>query len=400
MATQVLTNSEEFRISITFDVEGLDDTQLMDVTIKEIVMAESLLTPGLQTAITLQSFIYSVPKKNLDLFKNKIIKINMKNAAKSMDLSQTLYRLDNRKFIGSNVGKNEEYILHACDQSLLNDAKSLVSKSWKCTSPSDIVTYVLTNCAGVPADKLDVEKSSPNRDYIAENIHPFRVVAQQADVALAGDDPSFVHYMTYEKLGTHKFKSLKTLAGAKSKITFKYSESGYDSGMNDNNAAIAFSFPTDFDLLSDILNGINEAGQNKNTVSTVNPVSKSASQYGNSDNGCGLGGFNYKTAVTNKGTADQQNSCDNDVESHLLKRMARMGLIERDKIALRILVPWNPDIHAGDIFTLEWKNPDTKEDIYGAGDYLVVHLTHRIGHGGVGVTSIDAVAQTVGGGVV
>ena len=140
--------------------------------------------------------------------------------------NQKIYRLDNREFMPINVGATEEFSLHACDQSLLNDAKSLVSKSWKCESPDTIVKYVLQSCAGVR--NLDVQSSQPSRDYIAENIHPFQVVVQQANVALDGDDPSFVHYMTYKNNGTHHFRSLKSLCkGAPSgNKTFYYSDSG------------------------------------------------------------------------------------------------------------------------------------------------------------------------------
>jgi hypothetical protein len=399
MTTEVLAPEETGRIKITFEVD-VPPEQLEDVTVAEIMLAESLLTPGLQTAITMKSFIYSPTPKDLDKFKNKTLKVKMESFdGPTMEIEQTIYRLDNRRFLGSNVSKTEEYILHACDQSLLNDAKSLVSKSWKCTAPSEIVEYVLKNCCGVEKDKMDVEKAEPSRDYIAENIHPFRVVAQQANVALKDDDPSFVHFMTYKNKGTHVFKSLKTMSKADSKHTFKYSESGGAGGINNQSCAIGFSFPTDFDLLSDILNGINEKGEDKNTLSTTNPVSKSVSQQGNEDNGCGLGGFNYKTAVTNKGTAQAQNSCEDNVEKHLLKRMARMGLIERDKIALRLLAPWSPDLHAGDIITLDWKQTDGTP-VYGDGNYMIVNLTHRIGYMGVGVTSLDCVAQTVGGGIV
>jgi hypothetical protein len=54
-----------------------------------------------------------------------------------------------------------------------------------------VVSDVLVNCAG--AINPDIEPSLPARDYIAENIHPFQVVNQQAEVALAGgNDPSFL----------------------------------------------------------------------------------------------------------------------------------------------------------------------------------------------------------------
>jgi len=308
--------------------------------------------------------------------------------------------MDNRKFIGNNVSNNEEFTLHACDQSLLNDAKSLVSKSWKCIPPSDIVRHVLGSCVGV--QKMDIESSSPARDYIAENIHPFQVISQQAQVALAaGNDPSFVHFMTYRNLGTHHFKSLKSMASQQPVMEFNYSESGDVTGYGNPFAALGFSFPCDFDVLSDVLNGINESGQDKNTLTTVNPRDKSFSQLGNQGSGCGLGGFNYKTSATNKNSAKEQNSCPSEVETYMLKRQARMGLLERDKVALRISVPWNPIIHAGDVIQLKWKSKeDGQTDVYGAGTYLVASLMHKILNGGFSVLVLDCVASTVGRGEV
>ena len=109
-----------------------------------------------------------------------------------------------------------------------------------------------------------------------------------------------------------------------------------------------------------------------------------------------------KEAMSNSDSAKNRDSCNLDVETHLVKRQARMSLLERDKIALRIVVPWNPMMHAGKIITLEWKNKseDGKEgrDIYGHGDYLILNMTHTIRYGGFSTTTMDCVAQTVGGG--
>ena len=161
---------------------------------------------------------------------------------------------------------------------------------------------------------------------------------------------------------------------------------------------IDFSFPCDFDLLSDILNGIDEQGKNQNSVSTSDPTKKLFSMVGGGE---GLGQFNAKEAISNKESTKDTDSCNLDVETHLLKRQARMGLLEKDKIALRIVVPWNPKLHAGSVIKLTWKNKiDDKKPVYGAGEYLVVNMTHTIRYGGFSTTSMDCVSQTVGKGEV
>ena len=53
-----------------FDIQGAGNN-LDQVTIKEINLGESLLTPGLQTAVVCQNSIYIPPGKDFDSFKNK-----------------------------------------------------------------------------------------------------------------------------------------------------------------------------------------------------------------------------------------------------------------------------------------------------------------------------------------
>lgn len=380
-------------------VEGADN-ELQQTTIKEIVLAEHITTPGLQTSVTIQSAIYQPLSKNLDNFKNKGLSFSLSSRTGTLAVSQQVYRLDNRYMMPVNVGQTEEYTLHACDPSTLNDAQDLVSKSWKCVTPNQVVSHILNQCLSV--NQSDVESCGPARDYIAENIHPFQVIAQQCNVALNGDDPSFTHYMTYEQGGTHKFKSLKSLCEASSVFTIKHGETGAaGGGYQSPDVALAFSFPCDFDYLSDLLNGLDENGQNTNTLGVWNPVAKSFSLLGAGMgmDSCGIGGSNYKVALTNTGTDKDQDSCLIDVESHLLKRQARMALLEKDKIALRVAIPWNPNIHVGNVITLQWKNKNSEgTDVYGAGDYLVTGMQHSIRLGGFSTTTLECVSKTVGQG--
>lgn len=379
------------------------------ITCKEVTTTESLLTPGLQTSATFQSQIYKNSTfKNWDVTKNQLMSIDMRDGfGNRMQLAQTIYRLDNREFMPVNIGQTEEMTFHACDISLLKDAKTLVSKSWKCTPPSQIVDYVLSSCIG--AYQTDIQSAQPSRDYIAEMIHPFQVIQQQANVALDGDDPSFVHYMTYGNGAswqpTHHFKSLKNLCNQGSRYTYYHSEVGVREqvGYNDigsRRAAIHFMFPCDYDLLSDLLNGLDENGQNINSGSFINPADSTGSYLNGRMTGCIQNG-NFKQSLTNKGTAQQMNGCETDVEKHLLRRQARMGLLEKDKVAFRLIAPWNPNLHAGDIITFEWKDKgQNTQMLYGSGDYLIASLTHRVQMGGYSTTTFDCVSKTVGQGIV
>jgi hypothetical protein len=322
----------------------------------------------------------------------------------TFEINQTVYRIDNRKLINNNT---EEFVIHACDQSQLEDAAKLVSKSWKCAMPSDIVRYALGGCAGVK--NLDIEESDPARDYIAENIHPFQVVSQQANYALAEDnDPSFLHYMTYldrnTNGGVHHFRSLKSLSEQDVKYRYRYNE-GSDAYANPM-SVLTYSFPCDFDLLSDILNGIDADGKNVNSIMLINMLSKtfsllSGSESEGSDAGCGNGAAVMKAAISNQNSAKDQDSCPDYAKEYLLKRQARMGLLERDKITLRMTVPYNPNLHAGNIIQLDLMNREAAKvgmsvKNYGSGRYMILHMFHRITQGGYSTTEIDCVSQTVG----
>lgn len=386
-------------------VEGFDiggGSNLESVTIKEIMMSENLLTPGLQTFVRLHSTIYKPPGKDFNQWKNQDMTFSLigPKGAGQLDVNQKVYRLEDRHFMPTNVGVTEEMTVHACDESTLQDAQTLISKSWKCTQPSDVVNHVLSKCLKVKNKQVD--DAQPARDYIAENIHPLQVIAQQANVALDGDDPSFVHFMTYEDKGKHYFRSLKSMTKGGAEFTYMQADVEEQTGYDNIMYAINFSFPCDFDYLSDLLNGLDENGKDKNTGYVFNPVMKAGQILGVSgmQDECGIGGFNYKEGLSNKASAQQQNSCNLDTETHLLKRQARMGLLERDKIALRITVPCNLNLHVGKILKLVWKNKFSGADVFGAGEYLIASMTHNIKLGGFSVTTMDCVATSVGSGVV
>lgn len=384
---------------------GISGQKFNDITVKEIVLGESLLTPGLQTSVTLQSWVYSNPQKIWMDYKDTNITISMADgtglASRQMYINQRLYRIDNRE-MDSNVGQTETLTLHACDPTLLNDAQSLISKSWKCTMPSEVVSYALRSCAGAINEPKITKNTGPARDYIAENIHPFQVVAQQANVALyKGDDPSFLHYMTYEGMspnigqGTHYFKSLGEMITQSPVATYLNSEAQGD--LYNLTKAVSFSFPCVFDHLSDLLNGVGIG----NSLSTINPKTQDANLLGGSIGGCGIGQGNHKTAVTNSGTAEQQNSCNLGVEQYLLLRQARMALLEKDKIALRMVVPFNSNLHVGQMIGFSWvyKSGDSVRadtPVYGSGSYIIVALKHNIQLGGFASTTLDCITDLTG----
>lgn len=410
--------SNDPTLQVTAEI-SLGGITFPDVTVKEVIVGESLLNPSAHVAVTLQSAIYTpqsqeaaffniMKNKDWNQLRDQAMKLYIHDAnpnnMREMRVMQTIYRIDNRHFSNLNTGQVENLTVHSIDESILNDAERLMHGSWKCDTPTKVVKAALQE---IGVDNMsEIYDSGPARPYVAEYIHPLQVIQQQANVAMDGDDPSFLHYMTIKDStgeNIHHFKPLSKMFkgtaydiyAADTAITggTAFSQKINSSIYGKSQIAVTFSFPCDFDLLSDLLNGVNRSGQTVNAVATTNFLS-------------GIFDFaggdiaqiaNRFFSTTNLGSAQQQNTCETDVEKHLQKRQARMGLLDKDKIALRITVPWSPWLHAGDMINFHWYNRyNQSEELYGSGKYLIAHLTHNIQYGGYAVTNLDCIANTFG----
>jgi hypothetical protein len=405
------SNDPRALVSATVNLGGTFE----DVTVKEVVIGESLLNPSAHTVVTLQSAMYTAPQ-NWDLLRCQPITISISDDNKSagnprtMLINQHVYRCDNRKFTSLNTGQVEELSLHSIDNAILKDAETIFEKSWKCSSPGAIVSEALQKI-GVNRVVFSQGTTGPGRPYVAESIHPLQVVQQQASVALwNGDDPSYVHYNTIDQnsgQNIHHFRSLGELMSSKHEPYHLFAAdtaitggTSFSDAFNDKTfaplpmrIAVSFNFPCDYDVLSDVLNGINCGGKYINDVKTFNLADGSF----NSAMGALSTAGNIFKSLTNSGTAKQQNSCETNVEKYLLKRQARMGLLDRNKIALRITIPWSPWLHVGQMVHFHWYNRyDPSLEQYGSGKYMILHMTHNIQFGGYAVTNLDCIANTYG----
>ena len=378
-----------------------------DATVKEVIIGESLLNPSAHAAVTIQSAIYTTPK-NWDQYRCQPIDLYISDQLgdRTMRVSQQIYRCDNRRFANFNTGQIEELTLHSIDNSILKDAQTIWDKSWKCSTPSQIVREALQK---IGASSTYVDDAGPARPYAAESIHPLQVIQQQSNVALFnGNDPSFLHYMTIDEnsgQNRHHFTALTRLAGQSAPYEIYASDTaitgnrGFNEGPFDNyRVAVTFSFPCDYDVLTDIMNGISCDGVNLNSSFTFNYVNGVFDAVNK-----GMDIANKFIAMTNLGTSDQQGAggsgCETAVEKYLHLRQARMALLDRDKIALRITVPWSPWLHVGNKIKFIWINrfdPAQSQILYGSREYIIAHLTHNIQFGGYAVTNLDCIANTFG----
>jgi hypothetical protein len=65
-------SDEDVDIHTNFDVgfSGVSDSLAQQTTVEEVILGESLLTPGLQTSVRVHSSIHELPVKNLDEYKD------------------------------------------------------------------------------------------------------------------------------------------------------------------------------------------------------------------------------------------------------------------------------------------------------------------------------------------
>lgn len=387
---------------------GTDTTTLEELSVIEVNLSESLLTPGLQTQVIVQARLNGPTPRDINQFYDKSISIVAERPIlaeyglkSKFATNQKIYRVSNRTRISYEV---EQFEINACNPTLIEDAKIWVSKSWKAATPSTVVSDMFTQC--LSPQNYVVESSGTPRDYIAENIHPFQVIQQQAEVALTTSamDPSFVHFMTYQNeagddIPTHNFRSLTSMASATPIFEFTYSaKAAADLNYANPGDVMSMSFPCDFDLLSDVLNGYDESGNPIFSLITWNPYNATASIYGRGLTRCG---GTSASSITNMGTASDQSTTNTNVEEYLLKRKPRMALLDQDKVALRLTVAFNPNLNVGKVISLKLPHPtETNQFLYGTGEYLISALTHNIKMGGLGTTVIDCVAETVAAGFV
>lgn len=374
-------------------IDGVSAHMLKDQTFTEVSLTESLLSPALLTVIHLQDVVMTNPMKNYDEYKGKNFLLSAANPnlpGFQLDVNNVIYRLAERKPFDRNI---ENYKLYATDKTLLLNHTVRISKQYQKQTPSAIVQDALGK---ISPSAIKVEQTTPVRDYVARNVHPFEVIYDQANYALArGNDPSLLHYMTYENGGTHHFRSIKELTSQGVVAKYRWEDKGFGEVMKHTYNILSFEFPCEFDLLSDIMNGV---GKNMASSVGINTVKGNFNSYG-TNGAAPLGAGIAGSVFSNRGAEDH--SATTQFEKPQQYRAARMALLQPDRISLKIAVPYNPTLHAGNMINVTFPTKEQGVEFeFGSGDYMIVSLTHDLRVGGYGLTAMDLVARTVGSGVV
>ena len=146
-SVESFVNNDLHLVRVTGSVGG---KQWPDITTKELVLGESLLNPGLMASITFHSMVYGEFNKVYMDLKNTDLSLNLYDGhGNRMSVSEMkIYRMDNRSMMPLNMGRTEEFTVHATHFTLLEDAKHVMSKKWTCATPDSIVLAI---CSGMPA---------------------------------------------------------------------------------------------------------------------------------------------------------------------------------------------------------------------------------------------------------
>ena len=110
MATNPLDNNAQInnpKNMVQAEV-SLGGEQPKDVTVKEVIIGESLLNPSAHVAVTLQSAMYFA-EKNWDALRGQALGLYVYDRDKSreMNVNMTTYRCDNRHFSTLNTRSEE-----------------------------------------------------------------------------------------------------------------------------------------------------------------------------------------------------------------------------------------------------------------------------------------------------
>ena len=102
----------ETKVDFAVGFNDVNDENTREISVREVTLGESLLTPGLQTSVLVNSFLHASPdsegkagpSKNFDDFKNKMMEIAIvRPILEKFDMeskllvAQRIYRISDRK---------------------------------------------------------------------------------------------------------------------------------------------------------------------------------------------------------------------------------------------------------------------------------------------------------------
>lgn len=320
-----------------------------------------------------------------------------------------VYKVGKRKLEGTMF--KESYVLYFCSEELLLSEQYKISKRYKDSLISDIVSDVLTNYLKVPSNKSGtIEATYGKYDFIIPTLKPFDAINFVTNYARPNPQNPGADMLFYEDKNGFQYRSLQSLMKQTSYYTYTYKPKNIDSkDLNtDVHNVLTYEFLDSFDTL----NGIT-SGTFANQLISLNPLTRTKkitnfdytvysrqakllNSHGIIDDSTNRKGDNLGQASqsmlklifsnfdseSNSYVAGVPGASGNDIyaETFIPYRTAQLGLANYTR--LRISVPGDCNLTVGRVltFNLSSRNLTNKGalDKYYSGNYFITGVRHLI----------------------
>ena len=320
-----------------------------------------------------------------------------------------VYKVGKRKLEGTMF--KESYVLYFCSEELLLSEQYKISKRYKDSLISDIVSDVLTNYLKVPSNKSGtIEATYGKYDFIIPTLKPFDAINFVTNYARPNPQNPGADMLFYEDKNGFQYRSLQSLMKQTSYYTYTYKPKNIDSrDLNtDTHNVLTYEFLDSFDTL----NGIT-SGTFANQLISINPLTRTKkvtnfdytvysrqakllNSYGIIDDSTNRKGDNLGQAsqsmlklvfsnfdsTSSSFVAGVPGASGNDIyaETFIPYRTAQLGLANYTR--LRISVPGDCNLTVGRVltFNLSSRNLANKGalDKYYSGNYFITGVRHLI----------------------
>ena len=331
------------------------------------------------------------------------------DSSNQIDKLFRVYKVGKRKLEGTMY--KESYVLYFCSEELLLSEQYKISKRYRDSLISDIVSDVLTNYLKVPNNKSGtIETTYGKYDFIIPTLKPFDAINYVTNYARPNPQNPGADMLFYEDKNGFQYRSLQSLMRQPSYYTYTYKPKNIDSkDLNtDTHNVLTYEFLDSFDTL----NGIT-SGTFANQLISLNPLTRSKkvtnfdytvysrqakllNSYGIIDDSTNRNGDNLGQASqsmlklifsnfdsgSNSYVAGVPGASGNDIyaETFIPYRTAQLGLANYTR--LRISVPGDCNLTVGRVltFNLSSRNLANKGalDKYYSGNYFITGVRHLI----------------------
>lgn len=327
-----------------------------------------------------------------------------------------VYKVDDRVPLPNMT--SEEYSIYFCSEELLLSEQYKICKSYSAEKISTIIEDILTNKLNIPSDRIFVEETKGQYDFVIPNLKPFEAINWLSNYAQSknnyGSDMLF-----YQSTNNFIFASLQTLFDADPQTTYRYQAKNLDHKIQDFENKALTILQYEYMKTPDVLNEI-RSGAFANRLISINPLIRkhfvtdfSYDKYRNKlggtsllENGIAsnlknrLGNIptetyqaKLKVSTSNFGYSsvdyikDKPGSVENnvDIETYVTSRTAQLSLINYTRLKLE--VPGDPFVQVGitinvnilDLTPTGQGGPyERKLNDFYSGKYLITAVRHII----------------------